>query len=250
MVCDLLCFRDTSKKTICNELGATQWITQWYCVAIHVYQSKCKMIHLMQCNELGDMRWITPIALLNANNSCHYCATWWVGPDDTCDHLSPYIFLRPVLENTCKLRIWRKAQTWPIPSIVRLKLRSNTKRCFFLIIYSYSPCLIVAVYWMYPVADLNKTKAGRHWKQGLPQTRWLDADDEILDLNNCIFLSFVNYKDDNFFLFLKFSLYQIKIICVALFGFSYMQQFYKKEVTPGNAILWWNWTLPMLISTL
>ena len=84
-----------------------------------------------------------------------YRATWWVGPEDTCDHLSPYIFLRPVLENTCKLRIWRKAQTWLIPSIVRLKLRTNAKRCFFLIIYSYSRCLIVAVYWMYPVADLK-----------------------------------------------------------------------------------------------
>ena len=80
-----------------------------------------------------------------------------------CLHI---FFLRPVLENTCKLRIWRKAQTWLIPSIVRLKLRSNV---------NISRCLIVAVYWMYPGADLNKTKAGRHWKQGLPQARWLDA---------------------------------------------------------------------------
>ena len=184
---NLLCFRDTSKKTICNELGATQWITQWCCVAIHVYQSKCKMIHLMQCNELGDMRWITPIALLNANNSCHISRHL---VSRSRRHLWSFVsiyFFRPVLENTCKLRIWRKAQTWLIPSIVRLKLRSNAEICFFLIIYSYSRCLIVAVYWMYPGADLNKTKAGRHWKQGLPQARWLDAY-EILDLNTYIFI--------------------------------------------------------------
>ena len=183
---NLLCFRDTSKKTICNELGATQWITQWCCVAIHVYQSKCKMIHLPQCNELGDMRWITPIALLNANNSCHISRHL---VSRSRRHLWSFVSIyflyqilwvlllgaTPVLENTCKLRIWRKAQTWLIPSIVRLKLRTNAKRCFFLIIYSYSRCLIVAVYWMYPGADLNKAKAGRHWKQGLPRTRWVDA---------------------------------------------------------------------------
>ena len=27
-----------------------------------------------------------------------YRATWWVGPEDTCDHLSPYIFLDPYLK--------------------------------------------------------------------------------------------------------------------------------------------------------
>ena len=59
----------------------------------------------------------------------------------------------------------------------RIELRSNAKILKMSLlnhIFSIS-CLIVDVYWMYPVADLNKTKAGRHWKQGLPQARWVDA---------------------------------------------------------------------------